>query len=423
MATKPAASKAAATKAKAAPAPAPAEIEAGNNVKFLGYGDDVPEEERVLEEGAVYPVSAVEDGSYFVQFPNPDFDEKKKVSDKNPERLEIDCFAEEIELTDEPNVFEDDGAAEEQQAEEVAAPAPAPAASKAKTSTKAAAPAASKAEKTPAGKGKAAAAPAAAAKGKGKAAAKEEPAGEDEGEGDLVELEGEDESVLAIVHGEEDIIAAAQGLEAEAATSEYRLGGVLRHILKTKAYLEVEGGQEYAEPGGFKLFLSHFFNIDYRKAMYLIQIYEAFTLAGIEDPAGAVAKIGWTKASKIAGPMLAEGANADDLITLAERNTVSDLSTVLTEQVKEGVKKEGGEIVTRTTLKFRFLEDEAATVTSILDAVKEKYGLKDIQEAMLYALSEFHANDNEGTAKDAPAQAAPATKSKAAAPRRATAKA
>lgn len=451
MATKPAPAKSApktapkATAKAATPAPAPAapaaaegeadEIVVGMHLRFVGYGADVPDEERLLEEGAVYPVVAIEEGEeggIFVQYPNPAFNSKKKESDANPARLEVSVFPEEVEIVNDENVFGEmpeveldlpadgtEGAAEV--VEEAAPVQAAPAKGRAAGKTAAAA--------------EAAPAQAAPAKGKGASKTKAAPAPAPEAvpataEGDdLEDLDGEDESVLEIVNGSDNLVASAQQLEATAAISEYQLGGVLRHILKNKVHLDMEEGEQYNVPGGFKLFLSHYFNVDYRKAMYLIQIYEAFTKAGIESPAEAVARIGWTKASKIAAPMLEEGANADDLLKLAEDNTVADLSTALTEQVREGgTKGSGGELVKRLTLKFRFFEDEAATVNQILEATKEQLGHKDIGESLLYILGEYHATTQgtDAAAEVAPAQAAPKAAGQAApkaAPRRATAKA
>lgn len=428
MATKKPTAKPAAKKAE----PAAAAFEVGQNVLFKGYGDDVPAEEQHLTEGHVYPVAELtEDGHPVVRFANPSFDPSKKEDPKkNPATLEVECFPEEVEVTDEA-VTEDaeaDAETTEDAAEAVeeAAPAKTKAPAKGKAKTTEAAPA----ETT---KAKASAKPAPT-----KAKAKTEaPAEETEGDdGELAPLENEDPEVLALVEGSEDLIGTAQELEANVATTEYQLGGVLRHILQTKAYqnMEQDVGKgktkriaDFDEPGGFKLFLSQYFNMGYRKAMYLIQIYESFTLAQIENPAEAVAQIGWTKASKIAALLIEEGANVEELLELAAENTVEELSVALKEQVKVGgTAGEPGTTAKRITLKFRLWEEEGASVNAILEEAATQLGLKDIGEAMAHIVQEWGANAAGGTAEqeDAPAQTAPAKKTTAKAPvKRATAKA
>lgn len=409
--------------AKAAPVAAQAEVETaaefevGQSVKFLGYAEGTPEEEMFLEAGAVYEVVGIseadadnEGGHPIVSVPNPEFNAKKKEHpDTNPKNLELEVFAEEVELVDgdEPETVEE-------QAEEVAEEAPA-APAKGKGKAAAAAPAKGKAAAVAAapakGKGKAAAA--APAKGKGKAVAKVEEAPKEDPDA-LPELEGEDEEVLALIEGSEDLIATAQELEAAVGTTEYQLGGILYHIKKAKTHLNVEGGAEYAEKGGFQKFLTEYFNIDYRKAMYLIEIYVNFTLAQIENPAEKVANIGWTKASKIAKLLVAEGANPDELVELASQNSVADLSEAIKEQVQVGgTKGEKGETVTRLTLKFRFFEEEAKTVDSVLAAAQEQLGLVDKGDALLRIVTEWAAANAGGTATAASAPKQTAAKATA----------
>lgn len=427
------------TAAKAAPAPAPAEevgaIVAGSKVRFLGYDDSVPEEEQLLEADKVYevvgftePDADYPDGNPIVQTENPDFDpSKKEHPEKNPRMTDVEVFAEEIELV------EDDAPAA---AEAEAAPA-APAKGKGKTTAKAAEPAA---EAAPAKASKAAAkapakaeasAPAKAAKAPakvaGKKAAEPEPAPEGEGHDnghDLPDLENEDPGVVELLESGENLIQIAQELETDTGRQEYRLGGILYHIQKDKAYLEVEGGQEYAEKGGFAKFLQEYFNIDYRKAMYLIEIYVHFTQAGIDDAAEVVAQMGWTKASKIAKLLTVEGQDAGELIELASNSTVSDLSSAIQEQKTVGGTRVGGEVVTRTTLRFRLVEQEGADVQATLEAIAETNGLKDIGEALVWLCDDYNQqHGGEAQADAAPAQGKSKPAAKAAPAKRGAVKA
>lgn len=415
-----AAAKPAAKQAKQAPAPAPApetdavELEVGQQAKFLGYGEDVPEAERVLTEGETYEIVGFTEqdgddpgGDPIVKAPNPDFNAKKKEHpDTNPKFIEVQVFAEELEIE------------AEAEAEPEAEAAPAPAAKKAPAKTAPAKTPAKAAEKAPAGK------KVAAAK---KTAKAEEPAPEPVDPDAVPELESEDADVLALVDGSEDLIATAQELDANVATSEYQLGGILYHIKKDKLHhaLTDDKGNvltEYAEKGGWEKFLTDYFNIEYRKAQWLLEIYIHFNQAGVTDAAAKVAQIGWTKAKTIAKELTKEGANVEDLLTLAEENTVADLVTAIRDS--EHVGGTAGEKKKRLTLKFRYLEADAATVEQGLEAVKDAVGLKDIGEALLHLVTEYIAEHGGAATKAAaPAQktAAKAAPAKKAAPRRAAA--
>jgi len=385
----------------AAPAPAPVEavdegaaLEVGTQITFIGYDEGVAAEDRILTDNTVYEIVGFTEaegedpgGDPIVRLDNPNFNPKKRETDENPKTLDVAVFPEEFE------VYVDDGGAAEPEPEPVAAPAPAAK----KTVAAKAAPAAKTAAK-PAAK---TAAPAPAKK-TAKAAPVVEPEVPAEDPDAMPDLEGEDEEVLALVNGERDLIEVAQELEATASRSEYQLGGVLFHIKKAKSYVELDA--TYAENNGWALFLKDYFNVEYRKAQYLIQIYIAFTQAQIENPADAVAKIGWAKAQKISVPMMVEGADAGELIELAEANTVVDLATVLKEQVSVGGTP--GTKVSRITMKFRFLEEEGASINAILEAVKEAQGLKTLEEAVSFIVNEWASHNGvaQAKAKSAPAQ-------------------
>lgn len=411
-----------AAKPAAAPAPAPqveetgVELEVGQSVKFLGYDENTPDEDRLLEADGVYTIVGFTEaegedpgGDPIVQIDNPNFDKKKKEHpETNPKVIEVQVFANELEVV----------AEEEVEAEPEAAPAPA-----AKKSAKAAAaPAKTAAKEATKPAGKKVAAPAK------KVAKKEEPV-EPVDPDAVPDLETEDADVLALVQSSEDLIATAQELDQSVATSEYQLGGVLYHIKKDKLHhaLTDDKGNvltEYAEKGGWEKFVQDYFNMEYRKAQWLVEIYVHFSLAGVTDAAAQVAAMGWTKAKTIAKELTKEGANVDDLLTLASENTVADLSEAIKSSEHVGGTK--GEKVKRVTLKFRYLEAEGSTVNGILEAAKDALGLKDIGEALMKIVTDWASEHAPATKTAAPAQraaaktAAPAAK-KAAAPRRATA--
>ena len=392
------------------------EIAEGSTIVFTGYADDVPQEERLLTEGESYEVVGFTEpegddpgGDILVQIENPDFNAKKRESESNPKFVTTAVMEGEYELAgDEEGDAEEEAEedAAEEAAEEVVEEAP-------KTKAKAGAKATGKTASKTADKAEAAKAPAKKTVGKPAAKAKTkeaEPEAEETADADaLPDLENEDPEVLALIEGSEDLVEVAQSLESEVAVSEYRLGGILYHIKKDKAYLGVENGEELYGPtvkGGFAAFLRDYFNVEYRKAMYLIDIYVAFTMAGIENPAEKVAAMGWAKAAKIARPMMADDSTPDDLIELASTHKLADLSEALKDSVTVGGTREGGTKVERLTLKFRLLADEGASVNGVLEAIKEQHGLVDIGAALVWLCDEFtsqHVGEAAETAK-APAK-------------------
>lgn len=372
--------------AKEAKAPKVAEQAPVTHVKFNGYDDSVPDNERVLVEGEVYQVVGFDEkeGIYTVHMANAEFDSSKKVNAKtNPEFVEVECFSEEVEAVDAP--------------EDAAEKPPVTA---------------DKSQKVKGGK-----APAAPKQAKEKApkAPKVEAEQEEDDSMPVLTDEQEDAEVLAMVseaEGAEGLISIAQELEGVIATSEYRIGGILYHIKKDGSYKQLDNGA-YAGNKGFQEFLKAYTNVDYRKAQYLIKIYVTFGQAGIENPAEVVARIGWTKASVLVDPMTKEGANAEDLIKLAETNTVADLRSTIEEQtVNVGGTRTPGESKTRVTMKFRFYEEKAVQLTEILTAVKAEQGFLDDGEALDFILTDWAANNTgkEVEADKAPAQTAPAAK-------------
>ena len=406
-----------ATKAKPAAKAAPVEAESpafevGQTVRFLGYAEGTPEDEQALTEGEEYEIAALTEdddsgsggGHPLIHLENPDFNPKKKEhAQTNPKIMEVEVLPEEVELVEDEVEDEVEVEVEAEVEAEEEAPAPAPKAAAKKTVTAKAAPA-----KTAGKAGKA-----------GKAAAKSpakkkvaEPKPAPEPVDETPDLENEDEEVLALIEGSDNLIELAQQLEQTAAASEWQLGGTLYHLKKSKAYEEIEGGEEYKLPGGFQKFLIEYFNIEYRKAMWLIEIYRNFTIMGIENPAQEVAAMGWTKAKTIAKPMMEEGANAAELIELAKSHTVSDLTEAIKEQVTVGATKTGGTRVTRITLKFRLLGEDAAAAEGILKAASEQFGHKELSETFLYILNDWASEHAGGTAKKAvaPKATAPAKK-------------
>ena len=399
-------------------------VKKGDKVIFKGYEETPEDGADLLVEGNEYEVAEVnkEDGSVAVIVDNPDFNPKKKESESNARTILTDIFFEELELpkgskakpaaktpakgkakAEEPEDDADEEGEEDADGEDEAEEEPAPKAktkAPAKTAAKAA-PAKGKAkpkaeepedepeegdegedgdEEEPAPKK--AAAKKAPVKSKAKAKAKEEEAEEsDDPYGDLDE-EQEDQEILGLVNDAEDILELARETVEETSALKYKLGGVLFHVRKSGAYKELD--ERYAEKGGFALYLLEQLNIEYRKAMYLVDIYYKWNKFGLEPE--KVAQIGWAKAAKIAAVM--DEDTAEELIELAENNTVADL----VDHIKTTYKEVGGTKGEKKVIKlfkFKLAESAGIAVEEVLQSVAAGMGLKNLDEAFEHIVMEW----------------------------------
>lgn len=377
----------------------------GQMATFKGYSETPEDGQDFLVEGQEYEIAEVneDESSVAVVADNPDFNPKKKANDEtNPKTILVDVFFEELEEPegeDEPAAktkgkaaakaapakgtgkvvpLKGKAAAEEvEEVEEVEEAEEAEAApAKGKASAKAAPAKGKAAAKSAPAKGKAA-----PAKGKGKAAAKTEDSETADPYGDLDE-ESEDQEILGLVNESEDILELAKEVVEESAALEYRLGGVLFHVRKSKAYEELDN--RYKEKGGFSVYLLEHLNIEYRKAMYLIDIYYKWNKFGLEPE--KVAQIGWAKAAKIAAVMTEE--TAEELVKLAEENTVADL----VENIKTSYKEVGGVKGDKKKLKlfkFKLFESQADAVEEVLASVMSAMNFKNLDEAFEHIVMEW----------------------------------
>lgn len=358
----------------------------GGQVVFKEYADTPEPGQDLLVPGQSYEVAEVdeEETSVAVIVDNPDFNPKKKESDTNAKTILVDVFFEELEEPEAPKgrskpaaktadkvvpIAKGKAAAKAAAEEEEDEPEPAPAKGKA-------------AAKSAPAKGKAAAKQA-PAKGKAKAKAKAEPDADENADvyGDLDE-ESEDQEILGMVNEAEDILELAKEVVEESAALEYRLGGVLFHVRKSKAFEDLD--KRYKEKGGFSLYLIEHLNIEYRKAMYLIDIYYKWNKYQL-DPA-TVAQIGWAKAAKIAAVMTED--TAEELVKLAEDNTVADLI----ENIKTSYKEVGGVKGDKKKLKlfkFKLFESAADAVEEVLASTMSAMNFKNLDEAFEHIVMEW----------------------------------
>lgn len=364
-----------------------AKVKQGDVVIFNGYVEGEEPEDTLLEEGQEYVVESTDAATKTVvlRVENPEFNpDEDEDESTNPEFIFVESFFDEVSLKEPPKPAK---------AEAVEKPAPRGRAKKekAKEESEAEKPVKAKAvEKPKAGRAakpevKPAVKPVKAEK---KAAVKSEPEPEVDKYSDL---EDEDAEVLALI-GESSASEVAEmiaEMHVGQQVTDYNLGGLIYHLRKSKEYQSLDPRYaQKADPrsgqkSGFALFLEEHARIGYRKAMNLVEIYYYFTRAGLGSE--AVAQIGWTKASKIAGVITSE--NADELVALASEKTVTDLVNEVNSTYKET-----SESVTRRrkiVISFKLYEDSAVTVRNILERAGAALSLDKPEELFERIVSEW----------------------------------
>lgn len=147
----------------------------------------------------------------------------------------------------------------------------------------------------------------------------------------------------------------------------FKLGGVLSKV-QNEGWFMNKGYET------FKAYVEAECNIQYRKAMYLIQIYNGLVASGVEWD--QVKHLGWTKLKELATILTVE--NADEWVSLAEDMTVLQLQ----EHIKQSTAAEhsadsaSSDTTAKqtTTMTFKLHQDQKDTVREALDKAKHEAG-------------------------------------------------
>lgn len=147
----------------------------------------------------------------------------------------------------------------------------------------------------------------------------------------------------------------------------FRLGGVL-------AAIQAQGWYQDKGHETFRAFVEAECGIQYRKAMYLIQIYNGLVEAGI--PWAKVSHLGWTKLKELANILSPE--NVDDWVALAENVTVLQLQDHIREATKGESAGDSPEVEATesktSTMTFKVHEDQRVTIEEALAKAKHETG-------------------------------------------------
>lgn len=147
----------------------------------------------------------------------------------------------------------------------------------------------------------------------------------------------------------------------------FRLGGVLSVVQAQGWYMD----KSYEN---FRQFVESECGIAYRKAMYLISIYNGLVESGVqwED----VKHLGWTKLKELSAILTTD--NVAEWVAMADGMTVLQLQEHIKAQ-SEGTASASGEASVSeasktTTMTFKLHEDQKTTVREALDKCKHESG-------------------------------------------------
>jgi len=143
----------------------------------------------------------------------------------------------------------------------------------------------------------------------------------------------------------------------------FKLGGVLSVI---------QANNWYTDSGfdNFRAFVEEKFGIGYRKAMYMIGIYNGLVESGV--PWDTVKDLGWTKLKELAEILTEE--NVDEWLEIATDMTVLQLQDYI-KQLNKGDTETGDapevdDTNKVTTLTFKVHEDQKEVITDAVDKAK-----------------------------------------------------
>lgn len=166
--------------------------------------------------------------------------------------------------------------------------------------------------------------------------------------------------------------------------NEFKLGGILA-VIDVNSYWK-ESGEE-----NFKAFIESQFNLQYRKAMYLMNIYNCLVESGVEWD--QVKDLGWTKLKEICGKLTLE--NVDTWVELAKKCTTVQLIAEIKNRDGDGNLKEPKadkdeadtpEVSTRT---FQVHVEQKQTINDAVGKAKEELGTEHDNSAITHICEQY----------------------------------
>ncbi|QNJ59206.1 hypothetical protein [Vibrio phage vB_ValS_PJ32] len=166
--------------------------------------------------------------------------------------------------------------------------------------------------------------------------------------------------------------------------NEFKLGGILA-VIDANAYWKESGSES------FKEFIESEFNLHYRKAMYLMNIYNCLVESGVEWE--QVKDLGWTKLKEICGKLTLE--NVDTWVELARKCTTVQLTAEIKNRDADGNPKEPKadkdptdtpEVSTRT---FQVHVEQKQTINDAVAKAKDEIETEHDNAAITHICEQF----------------------------------
>jgi hypothetical protein len=192
-------------------------------------------------------------------------------------------------------------------------------------------------------------------------------------------------SVAKIIKKSDDILDAAKNLVTQAEQTYFNLGGILAEIYRTKAY----GEAGYTGEGAWDAYLSQELGLEYRKAMYLIEIYKAFSKLDVDE--ARLASIGWTKIRLLAKHIKGlSQEDVDSLLDEAENMNRDELSEHIQETLVDASKGGKKEKIKKVKFGgFSAFADEGEYIGAAIERAQELVEGGDYQAAMKHIIREW----------------------------------
>lgn len=199
------------------------------------------------------------------------------------------------------------------------------------------------------------------AKGKKKSSSKKKDVALAPKEGEVLEHDVIQDAVHIIENlKKEPALKLISDLIEQGDVTEFKLGGVLSLV---------QANGWYAPYAAFREFVEKEHGLHYRKATYLIEIYNRLGQSGV--PWEKVKSIGWTKLKEIAKVLTVE--NVDEWVQIASNsNTLTLIDTVKAHLAKDAPKSEQEQAAkTVTTKTFKVHEDQKATIEAAIAKARD----------------------------------------------------
>lgn len=183
---------------------------------------------------------------------------------------------------------------------------------------------------------------------------------------------GSEDQIVQIAHEVENIkedkaFKLIPSLLEDIDRNQFKIGGLLSKI-------NAEGWYQDKGFETFKAFVEATYGMKYRKAMYLIEIYNSLVEAGI--PWDKVKHLGWTKLVEIIKHLTLE--NVDEWLLAVEGLTTEQIKELVAQKTKgtsaKGETNAVKDVKDITSMTFKLHKDQKETVREALDKCKHETG-------------------------------------------------